>query len=149
MKSVVINGIEYHVGDKVYYYNTQHESEIDFNNLNFKTIKYITCGVISKITQAGYIYVKHDNNAFYYSDKRFDKNGEADKYYHFQNVYYKNVLKLRNGDIDNAITKINEQKDYIQNTFKRLKDIHILTYDKAQKINTLLDEIGIDKVTQE
>lgn len=38
MKSIMVNGEEYHVGDKVYYYNTKYESEIDFNNLNFKTM---------------------------------------------------------------------------------------------------------------
>lgn len=147
MKSIMVNGEEYHVGDKVYYYNTQHKPEIDFNNLNFKTIKYITCGVISKITQAGYIYVKPENIPFY-SEKRFDKNGEADRSYYCDNDSC-NVLKLRNGDVDNAITMVQEKQDCIQNTFKRLRSIHRLSYDNAQKINSLLDELGIDKVEQE
>lgn len=138
MKSIMINDIIYSVGDEVYLI----KNNIDIHKIGVGNYqKCINKVFITKITSAGYVYVK--SNDKFTCEIKLDKNGSWGTY-----DSSKRVLTPYNEEIENILNRCEMEHNYIQNTFKRMKLVTKLSYDKAEKINSLLDEIGIDKVEE-
>ena len=135
MKSIMINDVVYSVGDEAYLIKNDTDlSKIGVGNYR-KCIDKVT---ITKITSSGYVYVK-ENNCTY--DFKLNKDGS-----YGVNDYTRRVLTPYSEEIEDILHRCEIERNYIQNTFKRLKLIKSLSYTNAQKINVVLDEIGIDKV---
>ena len=140
MKCIMINDIVYSVGDEIF----RVCNGFDISRLNFNTKTMINKCVITKITDAGYVYIKDvlpQRTAYgeYYHTERINKRGLGTGCY----------IIPYDSQLDDKLTQIYNRSTYIQNTFARLKKVKTLSYDNAQKINVLLDEIGIDKVERE
>lgn len=134
MKSITINDVVYSVGDEVYLIKDGvNLSKVGVGNYK----EYINKVVITKITSSGYVYVKGSSK--FACEFKLNKDGS----------YGILVLTPYSEEIKNILNKCEMEHDYIQNIFKRLKLIKSLSYTNAQKINTVLDEIGIDKVDKE
>ena len=135
MKSIMINDIVYSVGDEVYLI----KDGIDLSKIsvgNYKTcIDKVT---ITKITSSGYVYVK--GNTKFACEFKLNKDGSYTAH------YPKRVLIPYSEEIEEILNRCEIEYNYIQNTFQRLRLIKSLSYTNAQKINTILDEIDIDKV---
>lgn len=136
MKSITINNNTYAVGDTVFL--------VPSNGFRWANIGY-KC-VVKKITPSGYVYVQtmlpKDTNSYCITthECRIEKDG----------TYIKNlILTPYSEEYDKQFMETIEKKDYIQMTFKRLKLVKSLNYGNSVKINALLDEIGIDKVSEE
>lgn len=137
MKSIAINDVVYSVGDEVYLI----KDGIDLSKIgvgNYK--KCIDKVTITKITSSGYVYIKR--NAKFACEFKLNKDGSYDGVYNLT----KWVLIPYSEEIEEILNRCEMEHDYIQNTFQRLKLMKSLSYTNAQKINVLLDEIGIDKV---
>jgi hypothetical protein len=138
MKSIAINDVVYSVGDEVYLI----KDGVDLSKIGVGNYKeYINKVIITKITSSGYVYVK--GNAKFACEFKLNKDGSYTAH------YPKRVLTPYSEEIENILNRCKIEHDYIQNTFKRLKLIKSLSYTNAQKINVVLDEIGIDKVEEE
>lgn len=140
MKSIMINDVEYSVGDVIF----RIDNGFDISHLNMRNKTRVNKCIIEKITDAGYVYIKdvmpqHTPYGDYHHTERINKQGSG---MGCRIVPYDSQL-------DDKLTQIHNKSGYIQNTFARLKKIQTLSYDDAQKINTVLDEIGIDKVDKE
>ena len=136
MKSIAINDIVYSVGDEVYLI----KDGVDLSKIRVGNYKeYITKCVITKITSSGYVYVKGTYNNFA-CEFKLNKDGSYTAH------YPKRVLMSYNEEIEDILNRCEMEHSYIQNTFQRLKLIKSLSYTNSQKINAVLDEIGIDKV---
>ena len=137
MKSITINDVVYNVGDEIFrVYNG-----FDISRLNNKTKNMVNKCIIEKITNSGYIYIKdiipqRTIYGEYYHTERINKRGLGTGCY----------IIPYDSQLDDKLTQIYNKSAYIQTTFTRLKKVNTLSYDNAQKINALLDEIGIDKV---
>ena len=135
MKSMAINDIVYSVGDEVYLI----KDGVDLSKIGVGNYKeYINKVIITKITSSGYVYVK-DNSKFA-CEFKLNKDGSYTAH------YPKRVLTPYSEEVEHILNRCEMEHDYIQNTFKRLKLLTSLSYTNAQKINVVLDEIGIDKV---
>lgn len=138
MKSIAINDVVYSVGDEVYLIKDGvNLSKVGVGNYK----EYINKVVITKITSSGYVYVKGSSK--FACEFKLNKDGS----YGIYNT--KRVLTPYSEEIENILNKCKMKHDYIQNTFKRLKLMKSLSYTNAQKMNVVLDEIGIDKVEEE
>lgn len=140
MKSIMINDVVYSVGDEIF--RVCNGFDVSRLNINNKTM--VNKCIIEKITDAGYVYVRdtimHRSPYGDYSHtERINKQGIGEGCY----------IIPYDSQLDDNLTQMYNMSAYIQNTFARLKKIKSLSYDKAQKINALLDEIGIDKVEKE
>ncbi len=137
MKSITINDVVYSVGDEVFrVYNG-----FDISRLNNKTKNMVNKCIITKITDAGYVYIKdvlpqRTIYGEYYHTERINKRGLGTGCY----------IIPYDSQLDEKLTQIYKKSEYIQSTFARLKKVQSLSYENAQKINAVLDEIGIDKV---
>ncbi len=140
MKSIMINDIVYSVGDEVFrVYNG-----FDISRLNMSNKNMVNKCIITKITDAGYVYTKDiipQRTVYgdYHHTERINKHGLGNGCY----------IIPYNSQLDDTLTRIYDNTTYIQNTFTRLKKVKSLSYNDAQKVNTLLDEMGIDKVDKE
>ena len=137
MKSIVINDIVYSVGDEIF----RVCNGFDIAHLNNRTKTMVNKCIIQKITDAGYVYIKDvkpQSTVYgeYYHTERINKRGIGTGCY----------IIPYDSQLDDKLTQIYNMSAYIQNTFVRLKKVKTLSYDNAQKINAILDEIGIDKV---
>lgn len=140
MKSIMINDVVYSVGDEAYLIKSDTDlSKIGVGNYK-KCIDKVT---ITKITSSGYVYVKR--NAKFACEFKLNKDGSYDGAYNLT----KRVLMPYSEEIEDILNECEMEHDYIQNTFQRLKLMKSLSYTNAQKINAVLDEIGIDKVDKE
>ncbi len=129
MKSITINDIKYNVGDTVY---LVVNGEPTIKNVdNFKKCE------ITSITNAGYIHVKVLFPLVMYMpyDVKVNKDGTSGKF----------TIMPYSDDFEQKLNALRQNKTYIQNTFRRLKLVTKLSYEKAQKLNALLDEFGVDK----
>ena len=136
MKSISINNIVYSVGDEVYLIKSGTDlSKVGVGNYR----KCIDKVVITKITQSGYVYVKRNNR--FACEFKLNKDGS----YSYDN----SVITPYSEEIENTLNRCEMEHKYIQNVFNRLKLIKSLSYTNAQKINSLFDEIGIDKPEEE
>lgn len=141
MKSITINDIVYSVGDEIF----RVCNGFDISRLNIVNKKMVNKCIIEKITDAGYMYTK---------DVISQRTSYGGEYNHIERIDKKGFGKgcyiiPYNSQLDDKLTQIYNNHTYIQNTFERLKKMKSLSYNDAQKINTLLDEIGIDKVDKE
>lgn len=140
MKSIAINDVVYSVGDEVFCVT----NGFDVSRLNNHNKNMVNKCIIEKITDAGYVYTKdimpqRTVYGSYYHTERINKKGLGNGCY----------IIPYNSQLDNKLTQIYNMSTYIQNTFTRLKKVKTLSYNNAQKINALLNEIGIDKVEKE
>ena len=140
MKCIMINDIVYSVGDEIF----RVCNGFDISRLNNSNKTMVNKCIIEKITDAGYVYIKdimpqHTPYGDYHHTERINKQGFGKDCY----------IIPYNSQLDDNLTQIYNRSMYIQNTFARLKKVKTLSYDNAQKINVLLDEIGIDKVEEE
>ena len=138
----MINDIVYNVGDEVYLVKSGTDlSKVGVGNYNKVLRKF----VITKITTSGYVYGKMYDKDIYFDgwsyETRLKKDGSYSPTYA---VTYK--LSPCRIDIDEKYNQCELEHEYIQTTFKRLKIVKSMSYANAQKINSLLDEIGVDKV---
>ena len=142
MKSIMINDIVYSVGDEVYLVKSGTDlSKVGVSNYK-KCIDKVT---ITKITSSGYIYVKE--NAKFTCEFKLNKDGSYGECDRFSDR--RRFLTPYSEEIENIFNRCEMEHNYIQNIFKRLKLVKSLSYTNAQKINSFLDEIGIDKVEEE
>lgn len=146
MKCIMINDIVYSVGDEIF--RVCNGFDISRLNINNKTM--VNKCTIEKITDAGYIYVK---DVIPHSTVYGPHSTVYGEYYHTERINKQGFGKgcyiiPYDSQLDDKLTQIYNASTYIQNTFVRLKKVKSLSYDKAQKINALLDEIGIDKVEE-
>jgi hypothetical protein len=147
MKSIVINDVVYSVGDEAYLI----KRDTDLSKVGVRNYKdCINKIIITKITSSGYVYVK--GKAQFATEFKLNKDGSYGTYrcptYPFS-TYPLRVLTPYSEEIENILNRCEMKHNYIQNTFQRLKLITSLSYTNAQKINAVLDEIGIDKVEEE
>jgi len=138
MKSITINNNIYTVGDTVFLVPSKG---FRWNNIGYKC-------VVKKITPSGYIYVDtmlpQDTNGYCVTHEyRIGKDG-------VYSIRYDEDLILTpySEEYDKQFIDTIKKKDYIQMTFKRLKLVKTLNYNNSVKINSLLDEIGIDKISE-
>lgn len=145
MKSITINDVVYSVGDDIFIIPKDYP-------ININTVEYCYKGTISKITPSGYVYVNimkcykpyvHSLFSCSVTEERLNKDGTLGN-----KSYITRILSPYSSLVEDKINEIINMKEYIQNTFNRLKEIKKLSYNSVQKINALLDEIGIDKVEE-
>ncbi len=116
MKSINIAGVTYHVGDKVFLKDITQPKPSYADAIIY---------TISKITQAGYVYLQHDHEK-----RRIDSNG-----FDTENRWDKNHQMMM---VTDDVRTLAQQKQFIKETFDLMKNTTRLSYAQARQIRAVL-----------